>query len=82
MRPAATPPLMSIILLLLGLYVFVRFTTLGLPKGRLGLPLRKRFLTPLGLVAGFVDSTGGGGWGPVGTPAIWCRGRRSAASSF
>jgi uncharacterized membrane protein YfcA len=68
-------PLMSIILLLLGLYVFVRFTTLGLPKGRLGLPLRKRFLTPLGLVAGFVDSTGGGGWGPVGTPAILASGR-------
>jgi hypothetical protein len=52
-----------------------RRTTLGLPKSRLGLPLRKRFLTPLGLVAGFVDSTGGGGWGPVGTPAILASGR-------
>src|SRR3712207_9164965 len=35
----------------------------------------KRFLGPLGLVAGFVDATGGGGWGPVGTPAILASGR-------
>ncbi|MBM2622785.1 sulfite exporter TauE/SafE family protein [Actinoplanes sp. LDG1-06] len=68
-------PLMAVILLALGLYVFIRFTTMGLPKGRLGLPLRKRFLAPLGVVAGFVDSTGGGGWGPVGTPAILASGR-------
>src|ERR671917_648667 len=68
-------PLMSIILLALGVYILIRFTTFGLPKGRLGLPLRKRFLAPLGLVAGFVDSTGGGGWGPVGTPAILASGR-------
>ncbi|WP_433309521.1 sulfite exporter TauE/SafE family protein [Micromonospora sp. CA-269861] len=68
-------PLMSIILLALGLYILVRFTALGLPKGNLGKPLRKRFLAPLGVVAGFVDSTGGGGWGPVGTPAILASGR-------
>src|SRR3712207_9403383 len=35
----------------------------------------KRFLGPLGLVPGFVDATGGGGWGPVGTPAILASGR-------
>ncbi|GAA1865985.1 sulfite exporter TauE/SafE family protein [Asanoa iriomotensis] len=68
-------PLMSLILLALGLYILTRFTVSGLPKGNLGKPLRKRFLTPLGLVAGFVDSTGGGGWGPVGTPAILASGR-------
>lgn len=68
-------PLMSIILLSLGLYVFIRFTAAGLPKGQLGKPLRKRFLAPLGVVAGFVDATGGGGWGPVGTPAILASGR-------
>ncbi|HET6533930.1 MAG TPA: sulfite exporter TauE/SafE family protein [Actinoplanes sp.] len=68
-------PLMSIILLALGLYILVRFTTFGLPAGNLGKPLRKRFLAPLGVVAGFVDSTGGGGWGPVGTPAILASGR-------
>ncbi|MFD0784681.1 sulfite exporter TauE/SafE family protein, partial [Micromonospora azadirachtae] len=68
-------PLMSIILLTLGLYILVRFTAVGLPKENLGKPLRKRFLAPLGVVAGFVDSTGGGGWGPVGTPAILASGR-------
>ncbi len=68
-------PLMSIILLVLGLYVLIRFTTFGLPKGNLGKPLRRRFLAPLGLLAGFVDATGGGGWGPVGTPAILASGR-------
>ncbi|CAN5256643.1 hypothetical protein BH24ACT9_BH24ACT9_04360 [soil metagenome] len=67
-------PVMSIILLVLGVYILVRFATLGLPKGNLGKPLRKRFLGPLGLVAGFVDATGGGGWGPVGT-------RRRASTS-
>jgi uncharacterized membrane protein YfcA len=68
-------PLMAIILLTLGVYILVRFTAFGLPKGNLGKPLRKRFLTPLGLFGGFVDSTGGGGWGPVGTPAILASGR-------
>ncbi|BBH67367.1 UPF0721 transmembrane protein [Actinoplanes sp. OR16] len=68
-------PLMAVILLVLGLYVFIRFTFQGLPKGQLGKPLRKRFLAPLGVVAGFVDATGGGGWGPVGTPAILASGR-------
>ncbi len=68
-------PLMSIILLVLGLYVFIRFTTMGIPRTTLGKPLRKRFLAPLGVVAGFVDATGGGGWGPVGTPAILASGR-------
>ncbi|TDD22021.1 sulfite exporter TauE/SafE family protein [Nonomuraea diastatica] len=68
-------PVMSIILLVLGAYILVRFTALGLPRGNLGKPLRKRFLAPLGLLAGFVDSTGGGGWGPVGTPAILASGR-------
>jgi uncharacterized membrane protein YfcA len=68
-------PLMSIILLTLGSYILVRFTLRGLPKGNLGKPLRKRFLGPLGLFGGFVDATGGGGWGPVGTPAILASGR-------
>ena len=68
-------PVMSLILLGLGLYVMSRFTLRGLPEGQLGKPLRKRFLTPLGLVAGFLDATGGGGWGPVGTPALLASGR-------
>jgi len=68
-------PVMSAILLALGIYILIRFTLFGLRKDRLGLPLRKRFLAPLGLFAGFVDATGGGGWGPVGTPALLASGR-------
>jgi uncharacterized membrane protein YfcA len=68
-------PVMSTILLALGVYILVRFTLFGLRKDRIGLPLRKRFLAPLGLFAGFVDATGGGGWGPVGTPALLASGR-------
>ncbi|AVT40232.1 sulfite exporter TauE/SafE family protein [Plantactinospora sp. BB1] len=68
-------PIMALLLLTLGIYILVRFTAAGIPRDRLGQPLRKRFLAPLGLLAGFVDSTGGGGWGPVGTPAILASGR-------
>ncbi|MGF0313931.1 sulfite exporter TauE/SafE family protein [Rhodococcus sp. IEGM1428] len=68
-------PVMALILLALGLYILIRFTFQGIPRGNLGKPLRKRFLAPLGLLAGFVDATGGGGWGPVGTPAILASGR-------
>jgi uncharacterized membrane protein YfcA len=68
-------PVMSLILLALGIYLLVRFTLRGIDRRNLGKPMRKRFLGPLGLVAGFVDATGGGGWGPVGTPAILASGR-------
>ena len=68
-------PVMSLLLLALGIYLLVRFTTSGISRRHLGKPLRKRFLAPLGLLAGFVDATGGGGWGPVGTPAILASGR-------
>jgi hypothetical protein len=68
-------PVMSLILLTLGAYILIRFTLRGIDRRHLGKPMRKRFLGPLGLVAGFVDATGGGGWGPVGTPAILASGR-------
>jgi uncharacterized protein len=68
-------PVMSLILVSLGVYLLVRFTLRGLDRRQLGKPMRKRFLGPLGLVAGFVDATGGGGWGPVGTPALLSSGR-------
>src|SRR4051812_29234460 len=68
-------PVMSLILLALGIYLLIRFTLRGVDRRNLGKPIRKRFLGPLGLVAGFVDATGGGGWGPVGTPALLASGR-------
>ena len=33
-------------------------------------PISRRFLGPLGLVAGFLDAAGGGGWGPIATPTL------------
>jgi uncharacterized membrane protein YfcA len=68
-------PVMALILVTLGVYILVRFTLRGIDRRHLGKPVRKRFLGPLGLVAGFVDATGGGGWGPVGTPALLASGR-------
>lgn len=69
----AAVPVMCAILLLLGLYIIVRFV-IGV-KPRIGRPLTIRSLGPLGLFAGFIDATGGGGWGPVGTPALLAGGR-------
>ncbi|MFY1616686.1 sulfite exporter TauE/SafE family protein [Micromonospora sp. WMMD736] len=67
-------PWMAAILFTLGMYLLVRFAR-PLRTGRVGGRLRGRFLGPLGLVAGFVDATGGGGWGPVATPALLVSGR-------
>jgi uncharacterized protein len=68
-------PWMAIILLSLGVYILARFTLVGGPRTRNAAPLRRRFLAPLGLGAGFVDATGGGGWGPVATPTLLASGR-------
>ena len=70
----AALPWASGLLLVLGIYVLIRFSrrrTIALRKGRPG----TRLLIPLGLVGGFVDATGGGGWGPVTTPALMADGR-------
>jgi uncharacterized protein len=69
----AAAPWMSGILLALGTYLLVRFARPVV--SRTAGPLRRRFLAPLGLVAGFVDATGGGGWGPVATPSLLVSGR-------
>jgi uncharacterized protein len=70
----AAAPWMAGILLTLGIYLLIRFTR-PLAQRRSRRPLRSRFLAPLGLVAGFVDATGGGGWGPVATPSLLVSGR-------
>ena len=60
---------MAGILLTLGVYILVRFTLRASPAGNLGKPAAASASSgPLGLVAGFVDATGGGGWGPVAHP--------------
>jgi uncharacterized membrane protein YfcA len=61
-------PWTASILLVLGGLVLYRFTRpIILGKKRRA---RARWLAPLGLVGGFVDSTGGGGWGPVVTTSL------------
>jgi hypothetical protein len=69
----AAAPVMAGILALLGVYLIVRFV-LGI-RPRLKSQLGMKFLAPLGLFAGFIDATGGGGWGPVATPALLVDGR-------
>lgn len=69
----AAEPVMCGILLLLGVYIFIRFL-IGIKPRLRGNPGLK-LLAPLGLFAGFVDATGGGGWGPVATPTLLTDGR-------
>jgi uncharacterized membrane protein YfcA len=65
---SAARPWTSGILLVLGLVIIARFIKKRVERApRRG---RKRWLVPLGLVGGFVDSTGGGGWGPVVTTSL------------
>lgn len=71
---ASSRPISSSLLFLLGIYVLIRFLKGSLRPLRKGVP-RLRFLIPVGLVGGFVDATGGGGWGPVATPALLADGR-------
>jgi uncharacterized membrane protein YfcA len=70
----AAAPWMAGILFALGCYLLLRFSRPLAARKAAG-PLRTRFLGPLGLTAGFIDSTGGGGWGPVATPALLVSGR-------
>jgi uncharacterized membrane protein YfcA len=69
-------PYMSGVLLALGVYILVRFAVRPprVSTARVS-PHGSKFLSPLGLVAGFVDASGGGGWGPVATPALLTAGR-------
>ncbi|CAA9557548.1 MAG: Sulfate transporter, CysZ-type [uncultured Thermomicrobiales bacterium] len=61
---------MSGLLIFFGLVIFARF---GLGVRLIPTPQgghKVRWLAPIGLVGGFVDATGGGGWGPVVTPSL------------
>jgi uncharacterized protein len=70
----AAEPWMSAILLALGLYVLLRFALRPVRRRQLT-GVNPKLLAPLGLVAGFVDATGGGGWGPVSTPTLLSTGK-------
>ncbi len=68
-------PWMAVILTTLGGYVLIRFAIRTPRVDPSRPPLRSRVLAPLGVFAGFIDATGGGGWGPVATPALLASGR-------
>ncbi len=71
----AAKPWIALFLVSLGVYVLVRFAFLGGSiKPREG-SLRRPLLAPLGLIAGFFDAVGGGGWGPISTPTLLASGR-------
>ncbi len=61
---------MAALLFFFGLVIFVRFgfnyRLIPAPRGG----QKARWLSPIGALGGFVDATGGGGWGPVVTPSL------------
>lgn len=71
----AAEPLVAIFLFLLGAYVLARFAFRRTSEIVSNLPIPRKFLAPLGLVAGFLDAAGGGGWGPISTPTLLSSGR-------
>ncbi|OKO95393.1 putative membrane protein [Geobacillus proteiniphilus] len=64
-------PYVSLFLLALGFYIIYRFLVLnGRAPSAPGKQWSNKQLIPLGLAAGFLDATGGGGWGPIATPVL------------
>ena len=61
---------MAGLLLFFGFVILMRF---GFDRRLIPTPASgdsARWLSPIGLLGGFVDATGGGGWGPVVTPSL------------
>ncbi|MBP1155084.1 MULTISPECIES: sulfite exporter TauE/SafE family protein [unclassified Paenibacillus] len=64
-------PFIAVMLTLLGVYILFRFLGNIQTSENAAMPkYAKKFLIPLGLVGGFFDAVGGGGWGPITTPAL------------
>jgi uncharacterized protein len=72
---AVAEPVVAIFLFLLGAYVLARFAFNRSTNVVQNLPIPRAFLSPLGLIAGFLDAVGGGGWGPISTPTLLSSGR-------
>ncbi|NCL75492.1 TSUP family transporter [Rhodococcus sp. YH1] len=72
----AAIPVTSTILLAIGVYVALRFSVRppAVAHARTS-PHSARFLSPLGLFGGFIDASGGGGWGPITTSTLLSRGK-------
>lgn len=61
---------MAGLLFVLGLVLIVRFGLKVRIISALGTRPSSQVLIPLGLTAGFIDASGGGGWGPITTPTL------------
>ena len=68
-------PVTSTILLILGINLVWRFSRRRPKKASTARPHSTPFLTGLGIVGGFVDASGGGGWGPLSTSTLMAVGR-------
>jgi uncharacterized membrane protein YfcA len=71
----AAEPIVAIFLFCLGVYILARFSFRRHETPVRVRPVPGKFLGPLGLVAGFLDAAGGGGWGPISTPTLLSSGR-------
>lgn len=72
----AAAPVTAAILLTIGVYVALRFSVRppAVAHARTS-PHTAKFLSPLGFFGGFVDASGGGGWGPITTSTLLSRGK-------
>jgi uncharacterized membrane protein YfcA len=71
----AAEPIVAIFLFCLGVFVLARFSFRRHQRPVEVRPIPRTFLAPLGLIAGFLDAAGGGGWGPISTPTLLSSGR-------
>lgn len=69
-------PYISLFLLGLGCYVLIRFLLLKInvhTNTEEVIDSKEKIYRPVGFIAGFMDATGGGGWGPITTPLLLTR---------
>ncbi len=59
-------PVVSVYLMMMGFYIFVK----AFKKITFDAMIKKKKIMPLAFVGGFIDSVGGGGWGPVVTTTL------------
>ena len=71
----AAEPIVAVFLFSLGIFVLARFSFRRHERPVVVRPVPNTFLAPLGLIAGFLDAAGGGGWGPISTPTLLSSGR-------
>jgi uncharacterized membrane protein YfcA len=61
----AVRPIIFGYLIVIGIYILVRAIRIAPPRGA-----PAAWTAPVGFVAGFLDASGGGGWGPVATTTL------------